>query len=63
MEARNRYGHLVGHADTQHSIELSPDERALVLYVYDNGIHSLRDEVELQQFNVIIAKLKDTIWP
>lgn len=63
METPGRYGHVVGQGMTKSEIELSPEERATVLALYDDGIQVLQDSEQQERLNSIVAKLKDTIWP
>lgn len=44
------------------SIQLSAEEAAVVLKSYDYGISALSDE-EYRKLNVVVAKMKDRIWP
>lgn len=63
METRGHYGDMVGTADTEHQIVLSPEERAAILKAYDNGVAALQNPTERQSLDTVLAKLKDSIWP
>lgn len=44
------------------SIQLSAEEAAVVLKSYDSGISALSDD-QYRTLNVVVAKMKDQIWP
>lgn len=44
------------------TVNLERNEKALLLKLYDYGVCSLT-EVEVEKLNIIIAKMKDQIWP
>lgn len=63
METRGQYGRLVGRETTEHTLELTTDEKELILKLYDYGLKVLQEESDRDCLNAVIAKLKDTIWP
>ena len=44
------------------TVELTAEQSAAVLRAYDYGLESLT-AIQRYQINVVIAKLKDQIWP
>jgi len=44
------------------TVELTPEEEATVLHLYDYGIEAIT-EPELKELNAVLAKLKDRIHP
>lgn len=63
METRGQYGHLVGRETTEHTLELTTDEKELVLKLYYYGLNALQEKSDRDCLNAVIAKLRDTIRP
>lgn len=61
MEERGHYAGLVGSQNKTITVELTPEEQAVVLKVHDNGLHALKADIERQHLYAAVAKLKDEI--
>ncbi len=58
---REHYRNL-GLQGGQRTIEMTPEEEAVVLHAYDEGVEAL-DSSERGLLHRVLAKLKDEIWP
>jgi hypothetical protein len=57
---KDSYSHIAN--DAVVTVSIAADETAAVLRAYDYGLGAL-DQAERHSLNVVIAKLKEKLWP